>query len=728
MPFQLPNQTSFAIAKPTYSGSTWVRPADWITITDTAGEVQFLVSDVVYPVYSIQTQFTRPGSENIYIDWGDGTIDTISTTTATITNHTYTSGGTPSTQGYNTWKVRIYGDVGTTITDAQQINNTTYWGASPIGQAGTLEAVYGNGTIGSINLTNYFSAQLIVRQNFLQYIKLPSTITSASLNATFRGCIGLQQIIMPTSAANISSTQDTFFGCVNLIEVILPYDMVNIVSMSSMFNNCQGLQNVRLPETLNLVQALDGLFNNCFSLGSIQIPQLNSCYGFNTMFQNCVSLLNVEIKTWGTDVYSGGTTFNLTSMFAGCVSLEDVKLPTYINPSTRTQIQTLFQNCRALKTFTFPSNLNCESMLGTFQNCSSLSNVVMPSSIPLLNNLSSAFNNCSQLANISLPTTSAASISLIGVFQGASALSEIVIPSGYVVNGMTLAFQNCYSVKKITLPNVMTITSLANLFNGCYSLEEVIMPTTINSNVSLLSIFANCSKLKSIVFPSTMTTGTLLTTAFQNCSSITGITFPPSMTLQTGVNTFQNCSSLKSITLPNPLGVAQNYSNMFNNCNSIETITISPVAQTGLIASGLGNFLNGVENLTTLNNEEYLGNSGTTSTIYHDGTGFLVRAPRLQSLDLRCKWSRFVAAGTATLFNGLTSLRLRNNGSGQYAGTSPQIDIKYNKLGQAALVDLFNDLPTITSKTIDITANPGASLLTPAERAIATGKGWTIVG
>jgi len=88
MPFQLPNQTSFAQFKPTYSGATWVRPADWITITDTAGEVQFLVSDIVYPVYAITTTFTRGASGNIYIDWGDGIVDTITTIGSTTTNHT----------------------------------------------------------------------------------------------------------------------------------------------------------------------------------------------------------------------------------------------------------------------------------------------------------------------------------------------------------------------------------------------------------------------------------------------------------------------------------------------------------------------------------------------------------------------------------------------------------------------------------------------------------------
>jgi hypothetical protein len=84
--------------------------------------------------------------------------------------------------------------------------------------------------------------------------------------------------------------------------------------------------------------------------------------------------------------------------------------------------------------------------------------------------------------------------------------------------------------------------------------------------------------------------------------------------------------------------------------------------------------------------------------------------------------------GTGTDLSDLNSLRLRNNGSGQYGGSSPQINISFTNLSQAALVQVFNDLPTVTSKTINITSATGAASLTAGERAIATGKGWTITG
>ena len=76
---------------PSETSSDWIRPIDWPTITDTANEVQFLVADINQKCFSIQTVFTRT-TGNIYIDWGDGVVNTISTTTITTTEHVYSTG------------------------------------------------------------------------------------------------------------------------------------------------------------------------------------------------------------------------------------------------------------------------------------------------------------------------------------------------------------------------------------------------------------------------------------------------------------------------------------------------------------------------------------------------------------------------------------------------------------------------------------------------------------
>jgi hypothetical protein len=118
----------------------------------------------------------------------------------------------------------------------------------------------------------------------------------------------------------------------------------------------------------------------------------------------------------------------------------------------------------------------------------------------------------------------------------------------------------------------------------------------------------------------------------------------------------------------------------------------------------------------------------STSPLIWQNTTAVVSAYQIQGMTFSCRFQRFQNNGSITNKMALQSLRLTNTAAGQYGGASPQIDVSYTLLGQAALVQLFNDLPTLTTKTINITGCPGATLLTAPERAIATGKGWSITG
>jgi hypothetical protein len=85
-------------------------------------------------------------------------------------------------------------------------------------------------------------------------------------------------------------------------------------------------------------------------------------------------------------------------------------------------------------------------------------------------------------------------------------------------------------------------------------------------------------------------------------------------------------------------------------------------------------------------------------------------------------------------FGGITSSAGMPNLSLPSLSKMSAINIKWTftlanaKMSAPALVEVFNNLATITGQTITISGNWGASLLTAPERAIATGKGWTIVG
>ena len=88
---------------------------------------------------------------------------------------------------------------------------------------------------------------------------------------------------------------------------------------------------------------------------------------------------------------------------------------------------------------------------------------------------------------------------------------------------------------------------------------------------------------------------------------------------------------------------------------------------------------------------------------------------------------RFIAgASSTTRVDGLKGLIVSNNAPFDHA-TSPQINVSYTGLDRAALVNLFNSMPTVSAGQVcNITGATGAGALTAEDLAIAVNKGWTI--
>lgn len=84
-----------------------------------------------------------------------------------------------------------------------------------------------------------------------------------------------------------------------------------------------------------------------------------------------------------------------------------------------------------------------------------------------------------------------------------------------------------------------------------------------------------------------------------------------------------------------------------------------------------------------------------------------------------------VGASASYPINGIKWLTVSS--SAPFSGTSPQINVSYTGLNRAALVQLFNSLPTVTDDQVcTITGCSGAADLTADDLAIATAKGWTV--
>lgn len=294
-------------------------------------------------------------------------------------------------------------------------------------------------------------------------------------------------------------------------------------------------------------------------------------------------------------------------------------------------------------------------------------------------------------------------------------------------------FIGCSSIERINLPNTLpnTLQTLQDMFTGCSSLRTLNFPSDLPTSLTGTGFFATfngCASLRSINITSWPNSLTSLQNTFNNCNNLTTVTLPsyfPS-SLTTAQQMFGSCRSLQSITLPTawPSGLT-NVSSMFTNCFGLRKAVLPATGSNSL--TNCSTMFNSVYNLREIQNTNVLG-STTTAT---DLTSFLVNgggAYITGSLSFEARLSKISVQGAAaTQMLSVSGVRLLNTGS-LYAGTSPQINIQYTMLGTGSLVDTFNDLPTLTGKTINITGASGAATLTAGQRAIATGKGWTITG
>ena len=739
MAFNIPAQTSLALQRPTNPQPTWTRPVDWITITDAPNEVQFLVADT-YPVYGITTTFTKPASQNLYIDWGDGTTDTISTATSVTTNHTYTVGtGTPCSRGYTTFKIRIYVDSGATITFANIVRAT-----SPVipfnTPSGLLEVIMGD----NVRITSFYywyvssyninPAGTVGSTSFymLENIKFPATYLGADFNQVAQNCYNLYKVTMPTSMPNVTRMDSAFQTCVNLQSIIYP-DLPLCNRMDSFHNGCSSLRSITLPTSLPEITEASSAFSGCSSLSTILVPAMPKCTSYSSMFSGCTNLLQVKIPTWPTAI---SQTVTISSIFQNCRSLANIIFPNTAASGTLFVASSPFASCFALTSMVLPDYFNVASLSSMFQNLTNLQSVVLPSSMPALNQMASAFNGCTNLQNVTLPTTVSSSIAFANVFTNCNSLSKVDIPQSYNITSLATCFNGCSNLTSVTLPTGSqdNLTSMLTTFQNCSALQSVTMPSSMNGLTTMQAIFNNCFSLtSSIVFPSSLNAVTTMANAFTNTYSIKSITMPVSMSACTNfLSTFSGATNLETLTMPAVVAATATYQALFNNAFSIKSVVLPTTQTTTAPATTLNSTFNNCASLNTITNLDKVGSTSLTGTLLA-GTTFATFCNVTSSLSFSSRLSKLELQGSGynNYYSLINPVRLTNTGGTQWTGTSPQINVSYTNMSTANLNTLFADMAaqgSVSGKTINITNATGAAGLTAGDRLVITSIGWTITG
>lgn len=732
MAFNLPLQNYFSR---TTGPAVYSRPSDWPVITDVATEVQFLFCDLGDATCSIRTLFTRTsGSQNIIIDWGDATTSTVTTTASTTTPHTYTPGtGTPCSLGYTTFKIRVYfTGTGVSVLDNCNILPLLISGDTLSFQScAVLEAYYGNSTQNATTVNFYSvtgSGVLLGVYAYLQFVKLPATVSWTNWGSIFTNCTELLKVIMPTSNSAATSYQTAFSNCRSLLEITIPSNSTGITSLTQAFFLCNNLRSVTLPNTLNSCTSLSQAFWECLNLRSVTIPSINTCNTLQYAFITCKQLEWVKFTSMPTV-----SSIDMSLCFNGCVNLQNVYFPATGTATSIYNFNSLFASCFQLKSIVLPSNINVNNFGSAFNSCYALTSCILPASAAACTDYSSMFSSCFSLLKITMPAAPTAAVSFFNTFSQCSKLQEITIPSGYVFTNLGSVCINCNSLKTFTwTPGAQnSLTTLSSAFNNCYILTNITMPTSMTALTNIQNTFSPCYMLTSVTLPSTLNSVTSMFNCFNSCKSLTSVTLPTSMSLCTNFNNlFDGCRSISSITMPNIVGAVTGFTRCFAECINLKTCILPGAAQLSLV-NDISGIFNMCSNLVTLTN--------------FDKIGSLTATPLINATSMQ--YNRFTG-GSAISFSGplsqvqlnglssnqrtnVQSVRLLNASAGQWTGGSPQINVAATNMSTAQIVQLFNDMAAqgnVVTKTINITSATGAAALTAADRLIVTSKGWTITG
>ena len=201
---------------------------------------------------------------------------------------------------------------------------------------------------------------------------------------------------------------------------------------------------------------------NLYSLKSVYIEptETSHCTAFNNMFQNCYSL--VEVNLFDT---SAGT--NCSLMFNSCFSLET--LPAF-NFGSATDLTGAFSSMSSLKSvpaMTLAGNIN--QIFVNNYNLKEISSALNTNGVYFFQAM---FQNCGSLVNVPLFNTSGGTI-FTSMFAGCNSLTEIPLLNTSAATNMTGMFNGCNSLMYLPALNTSNVTTVNQMFNNCWNLREL---------------------------------------------------------------------------------------------------------------------------------------------------------------------------------------------------------------------------------------------------------------
>lgn len=470
-----------------YSG--WTRPSDWIPMVDqTADENKIQILNAVFDDESQFAAVQVSVNTGTYtVDWGDGTVETVTSGTAKQHQYTYSTLGNLCSRGYKQALITITPT--TTGAYFTVVSSITPSNTGVTTQVNFLD-MFVSATYSSLSYTMQPYCRLLER-----FWMFSGIARAATAGISFNNCNSLR-VISPLDITGANNVSQMFGGCYELeyLPEIKGLDGITVAtSYNFMFNNCYKLREVyKFPIASGANCA--NMFSSCTSL--TKIPNFNFGLPISTasMFSNCNSLKQIDASF---DITNCTTTAN---MFTGCSSL--LKIPTITGSgAVLTTVASMYSNCYQI---TEAPDLNTQNVT----NFSSLHN----NNVALINGpaynttaattVSSMFTGCVSLVSIpSYVLTSVTGTGMLSFLSGCTSLSTIpTMTVGTGITGFTSTFPTTGRLAKLQMSglkfsfsiitNMMSATELNNLYT--------LLPTVTGQTLNVTGNWGTASDTPSI--------------------------------------------------------------------------------------------------------------------------------------------------------------------------------------------------------------------------------------
>jgi len=406
--------------------------------------------------------FTIPcqnvGTFNAGIQWGDGSVSTVTAYNDAKLTHTFATAGDHL--------IRIRGSFPNIY-----FNNA--------GDKLKVKSVHNLGIVGWTRLNIAFQGC----SNMTSFTA-GTTDTSAVTNMSymFRDCPSLTALDLSSfNTAAVTSMYAMFYGCSSLTALDLSnFNTTAVVYMSNMFRECSSLTALDLSNfNTTVVTNMSNMFYGCTGLTALDVSSFNTTavVYMNSMFRDNSSLTSLDVSSFNTAAVT-----DMSYMFYNCSSLTALDVSSF-NTTAVVNASYMFYGCSSLTALDV-SNFNTTAvtnMSNMFRSCTSLTALDLSNfNTAAVTTMSNMFRLCTNLTALDVSNFNTAAVTnMSNMFQDNSSLTSLDVSSfnTAAVTDMASMFQNCTSTTDIIGVEDFNIEGLNSTGDLSNFMTNVTLPT-----------------------------------------------------------------------------------------------------------------------------------------------------------------------------------------------------------------------------------------------------------